>query len=80
MQSLRNAYQTMHREAKSGSSPKGRTPRQKEIKRLLWFLRQHVKTGDSITSYKGASPAHSKRKLDEEKETDDETQVFIQNV
>ena len=47
-------YQKLHREAKSGSEPVGRTSRQREIIRLCGFLRQHIKTSASLTSYKEA--------------------------
>ena len=56
MQSIRNQYQRMYRVCKSGSSPIPKTDRQREIKKLLWFLRQHIKTAKSVTSYKEASP------------------------
>ena len=67
MGSLRNAFQTMHKEAPSGSEPIGRTKRQKEILRLVFFLRKHIKTTTSITSYKGASPAPSQKKAADKK-------------
>lgn len=47
----------MHRAAKSGSEPEGTTERQREILRLVPFLRRHIKTSASLTTYKGASPA-----------------------
>ena len=56
---MRNMYQRMHRQCKSGSEPIGRTDRQTEVLRLLYFLRQHIKTSPSLTSYKGDSPAKS---------------------
>ena len=57
MGSIRNAFQKLHKEAPSGSEPVGKTSRQREILRLAYFLRQHVKTGETLTSYRGRSPA-----------------------
>ena len=57
---MRNLYQRLHRQCKSGSEPEGRTERQREVLRLLFFLRLHIKTSTSLTSYKGVSPAKKK--------------------
>ena len=57
MTSLRNTYQKMQRAAPSGSAAQGKTKRQREVCRLVGFLSNFVKTEDSITSYKGKSPA-----------------------
>ena len=60
MQSIRNAFQKMHREAKSGSEPEGSTDRQREILRLAGFLRAHIKVHKSINSYsRGQAPTKS---------------------
>ena len=56
MNSIRNAYQKMWKSAPSGSSPKAKTARMKEILRLVPFLLKHIKTCDSTTTYKGVSP------------------------
>ena len=52
MGSLRNAYQKLHRKAPSGAAAMPKTNRQREVLRLCWFLREHIKTGDSTTNYK----------------------------
>ena len=57
MNSLRNAFQKMCKESPSGSAPIGKTKRQKEICRLVGFLREHVKQSTSISSYAGTSPS-----------------------
>ena len=62
MESLRTVYQRLHREAASGSAPEDLTKRQKEVLRLVSFLRNHIRTQPSVNSYKGFSPAHSSAK------------------
>ena len=59
MSSLRNHFQRMHRVAKSGSEPQGSTDRQREILRLVHFLRRHIKTSATLTTYRGVSPTPS---------------------
>ena len=53
-------YTKIKKKAPSGSAAIGRTTRQKEIARLLWFIDAHKKTEESITSYKGKSPGKAK--------------------
>ena len=60
MESLRSMYTKIKKQAPSGSAFIGRTTRQKEIARLLWFIDAHVKTEESVTSYKGKSPGKAK--------------------
>ena len=60
MRTIRNAYQKLVKAQPSGSEAVGKTDRQREIIRLASFLRDHVKTVATITSYKGRSPATKK--------------------
>ena len=77
MSSLRNLYQRLHRKVASGAEPEGRTERQKEVLRLLWFLRNHIKTSASLNSYKRPTPvkaesASAKRAVDTQVELNSE--------
>ena len=56
MNILRNLYQRLHRQAKSGSEPIGKTVRQREVLRLVPFLRRHISTNEHLTCYKRLSP------------------------
>ena len=52
MNSIRNLFQRLHRQAKSGAEPEGKTVRQKEVLRLAYFLRRHISTSQQLTCYK----------------------------
>ena len=67
MTSLRSMYQKMTKAAPSGSEAVGKTKRQREVCRLVGFLRRHVKSNDTYTNYRGKSPA--KPKYDYQKKT-----------
>ena len=57
MNSLRTAFQKLVSKASaSGASPKPKTPRMREVYRLVAFLYQHVKTCPSLSSYGGQQP------------------------
>ena len=53
-------YQKIIKTAPSGAAAVGKTKRQREVCRLLGFLKNHVKTNDTLTTYKGKSPAKVK--------------------
>ena len=61
MRTIRNAYQKLVRAQPSGSAAVGKTDRQREIIRLAGFLREHVKTVATVTSYKGRSSPATKK-------------------
>jgi hypothetical protein len=58
MNTLRTAYQkNIHMQGPSGSSPKGKTARIRDIMRMCSFLYTHVKTVPSVSSYTGRTTA-----------------------